>query len=137
VPTNSELTPDDVLAGALPAVGGSPGALAVALSGLPPVAQKEFAARAAVRAAGSSPASRPTEESSTPATRGGSGPVAGIDSGSPSSGGGSTGSSGHSGMPLAVLVDADPAPTAFALSVLVVPEHRITWWYPEVVVGPG
>jgi hypothetical protein len=40
-------------------------------------------------------------------------------------------------MPLAVLADPASAPATFSLSVLAVPEHRITWWYPEVVVGPG
>jgi hypothetical protein len=109
----------------------------VVLSGLPPVERKEFAARAAVRPADSSPTSRPTEEGSTPTAPGGSSPVAGIDAGSPSSGAGSTGSPGHAGLPLVVLADADPAPAAFAMSELAVPEHRITWWYPEVVVGPG
>jgi hypothetical protein len=137
VPANSEPMPGDALLAALPAVDRSSGSLAVALSGLTPVAPNEFAARAAVRAAGSSPASSRTTENSTPTTPGGSVPVAGIDSWNGNSGAGSTGSSGNSGIPLAVLVDADPAPTAFALSVLVVPEHRITWWYPEVVVGPG
>jgi len=69
---------------------------------------------------------------------GGSGPIAGIDAvGSSSGGAGSSGSSGGGSMPPAVLSDPAAAPTAFALSVLTAPERRITWWYPEVVVGPG
>jgi hypothetical protein len=40
-------------------------------------------------------------------------------------------------MPNAVLPTAEGAPAVFALSVLTAPERRITWWYPEVVVGPG
>jgi hypothetical protein len=40
-------------------------------------------------------------------------------------------------MPLAVLADPASTPAAFGISVLASPEHRITWWYPEVVVGPG
>jgi len=35
-----------------------------------------------------------------------------------------------------VLLDPDSAPLVFALSELVARERRITWWYPEVVVGP-
>jgi hypothetical protein len=69
---------------------------------------------------------------------GGTGPVAALDAGGPGSGGaGSSGSSGNGGMPHAVLVDPDSAPPVFALSVLTAPERRVTWWYPEVVVGPG
>ena len=40
-------------------------------------------------------------------------------------------------MPPAVLLNADSAPLVFALSELITPERRITWWCPEVVVGPG
>jgi hypothetical protein len=40
-------------------------------------------------------------------------------------------------MPPAVLMDPDSAPPVFALCELIAPERRITWWYPEVVVGPG
>jgi hypothetical protein len=71
-------------------------------------------------------------------TPGGNGPIAGVDTGGSSSGGaGSSGSSGNGGMPPAVLLNPDSAPAVFALSVLSAPERRITWWYPEVVVGPG
>jgi hypothetical protein len=68
----------------------------------------------------------------------GGGPVAGGGSGVPTGGGtGSSGSSGSGGMPLAVLADPASTPAAFGISVLAAPEHRITWWYPDVVVGPG
>jgi hypothetical protein len=40
-------------------------------------------------------------------------------------------------MPLAVLVDGLATPSAFALTDPTEPDRRITWWYPEVVVGPG
>jgi hypothetical protein len=76
--------------------------------------------------------------SPAPMTPGGNGPIAGVDAGGSGSGGaGSSGSSGGAGIPPAVLLDPDSAPPVFALSLLTAPERRITWWYPEVVVGPG
>jgi hypothetical protein len=116
------------------------GPVAVALSGLPPVAHDAFAARAVASAAGSSPRPVRPGDPRTPApmTPGSGGPIAGVDAGGSSGGGaGSSGSSSGGGMPPAVLLDPDSAPAAFALSVLSAPERRITWWYPEVVVGPG
>jgi hypothetical protein len=116
------------------------GPIAVALSGLPPVAHDDFTSRAAVSAAGSAPrpATPVDPHSPAPMAPGGSGPMAGVDVGGTSGGGaGSSGSSGNGSIPPAVLQEPDATPTAFALSVLSAPERRITWWYPEVVVGPG
>jgi hypothetical protein len=114
------------------------GPLAVELSGLPQVAHAEFRARAAVSAAGSSPhPAEPTGQHPSPTAPGSPGPVA-ADAGGPSSGGaGSSGSGGGHSIPLAVLLDPAFAPPVFALSELRAPERRITWWCPEVVVGPG
>jgi hypothetical protein len=133
----------EALAAALTVLSQQPsvaGQLAVALSGLPPVEHEAFKSRAAVSELGSSTQSNSPGGQRTPApmSPGGSGPIAGIDAGGSSSGGaGSSGSSGGGGMPPAVLADPAAAPAAFALSVLTAPERRITWWYPEVVVGPG
>jgi hypothetical protein len=116
------------------------GPIAVRLSGLPPVEHEEFRLRASVAAAGSS-APNPTAPAghrSNPVAPGGSGPMAGVDAAGASSGGaGSSGTSAGNTMPPAVLLDPDSAPLVFALSELTAPERRITWWYPEVVVGPG
>jgi hypothetical protein len=114
------------------------GPIAVELSGLPKVEHAEFRARAAVSAAGSSPhPAGPAGQRPSPAAPGGSGSVA-LDAGGPSSGGaGSSSSGGANNIPQAVLMDPDSAPLVFALSELTTPERRITWWYPEVVVGPG
>ncbi len=115
------------------------GPIAVRLSGLPPVEHEEFRARASVSAAGSSshPAG-PAGQRPNPVAPGGSGPIAGVDTGGNSGGGaGSSGSSGGNSIPPAVLLDPDSAPPVFALAELTAPERRITWWYPEVVVGPG
>ena len=115
------------------------GPIAVRLSGLPQVEHEEFRARASVSAAGSSshPAG-PAGQRPSPVAPGGSGPIAGVDTGGNSGGGaGSSGSSGGNSIPPAVLLDPDSAPPVFALSELTAPERRITWWYPEVVVGPG
>jgi hypothetical protein len=113
------------------------GPVAVALSGLPPVEHEVFRLRAAVSEAGSParPGSPGDPRAPAPAVPGG--PVAAVDAGSAGNGAGSAGSAGNGGMPHAVLVDPDSAPPVFALSVLTAPERRITWWYPEVVVGPG
>jgi hypothetical protein len=116
------------------------GPIAVKLSGLPPVSHEDFKSRAGISSAGSSSApSAPTDpRHPAPMAPGGSGPVAGIDAGGTAGGGaGSSGSAGNGGMPPAVLLNPDSAPTVFALSALTAPERRITWWYPEVVVGPG
>ena len=116
------------------------GPIAVVLSGLPPVEHDVFKSRAVVSAAGSptQPTGTPGQRTPAPMAPGGTGPIAGIDAGGSTGGGaGSSGSSGNGGMPPAVLLDPDSAPTVFALSVLTAPERRITWWYPEVVVGPG
>ena len=116
------------------------GPIAVALSGLPPVEHSEFKSRAVVSAVGSPtlPSDPGGQHSPAPMAPGGTSPIAGLDSGGPNSGGaGSSGSSGNGSMPPAVLLDPDSAPTVFALSVLTAPDRRITWWYPEVVVGPG
>jgi hypothetical protein len=114
------------------------GPLAVQLSGLSQVAHAEFRARAAVSAAGSLPRPvGPASQHPNPASPGGSGPVV-AEAGGPSGGGaGSSSSGGNNTMPPAVLLNADSAPLVFALSELITPERRITWWCPEVVVGPG
>jgi hypothetical protein len=115
------------------------GPIAVALSGLPPVEQTAFKSRASVAAGSPTQPSGPAgQHTPAPMAPGGNGPIASINAGGSSSGGaGSSGSAGNGGMPPAVLLDPDSAPTGFALSVLTAPERRITWWYPEVVVGPG
>jgi hypothetical protein len=115
------------------------GPLAVALSGLPPVEEQAFRSRAAVSSAKSgNPHSPGTPGTPGPLAPGGTRLVAGLDAGGSGSGGaGSSGSSGNGGIPHAVLADPDSAPPVFALSVLTAPERRATWWYPEVVVGPG
>ena len=114
------------------------GPLAVKLSGLPEVEHEEFRARASVSAAGSP--TRPTGPAGqhpSPIAPGG-GPTASVDASGPANGGaGSSGSGGGNTMPPAVLMDPDSAPPVFALAELTAPERRITWWYPEVVVGPG
>jgi hypothetical protein len=80
----------------------------------------------------------PAGQHPSPVAPGGGGPIASVDNGGNSSGGaGSSGSSGGNSIPPAVLLDPDSAPPVFALSELTEPERRITWWYPEVVVGPG
>ena len=115
------------------------GPIAVRLSGLPQVEHEEFRARASVSAAGSSSShpSGPAGQRPSPITPGGDGPTA-VDGGASTGGGaGSSGSGGGNTMPPAVLVNPDSAPPVFALSELTAPERRITWWYPEVVVGPG
>ena len=115
------------------------GPIAVALSGLPPVEHEAFKSRAVISAAGSTtqPTGPDGQRAPAPVAPGG-GPIASVDAGGTSGGGaGSSGSAGNGGMPPAVLLDPDSAPTVFALSVLTAPERRITWWYPEVVVGPG
>jgi len=114
------------------------GPLAVKLSGLPEVEHEEFRARAAVSAVGSTtrPVGPPSQRPSPIAP--GGGPTASVDASGPTSGGaGSSGSGGGNTMPPAVLMDPDSAPPVFALSELTASERRITWWYPEVVVGPG
>jgi hypothetical protein len=117
------------------------GQLAVALSGLPPVEHEAFKSRASVSELGSPTqpdGSGGGQRTPTPLTPGSGGPIAGVGAGGGGSGGpGSSGPSGNGGMPPAVLLNPDSAPTVFALSVLTAPERRITWWYPEVVVGPG
>jgi hypothetical protein len=115
------------------------GPIAVRLSGLPQVEHDEFRARASVAAAGSSSShpSGPAGQRPSPITPGGGGPTAVDGGGSTGGGAGSSGSGGGNTMPPAVLVNPDSAPPVFALSELTAPERRITWWYPEVVVGPG
>ena len=120
---------------------GASGHLAVALSGLPPVEHGEFRSRAAVSEAGTSPRSDGPagSDSSAPLAPGSTAPIPGLDAGGTNTGGaGSSGSAnGPGSLPLAVLGETDSPPTAFALAVLSAPERRVTWWYPEVVVGPG
>jgi hypothetical protein len=118
------------------------GPIAVRLSGLPLVEHDEFRARASVAAAAVGSSSGPVgpagQRPTSPITPGSGGPIAGVDAGAPNSGGaGSSGSNGGNSIPPAVLLDPDSAPLVFALSELMTPERRITWWYPEVVVGPG
>jgi hypothetical protein len=117
------------------------GPIAVRLSGLHPVEHEEFRSRASVAAAGSSSSSGPALPAGHrpgPIAPGGGGPMAGVDAAGASNGGtGSSGTPGGNTMPPAVLLDPDSAPPAFALSELTALERRITWWYPEVVVGPG
>ncbi|HEX5810917.1 MAG TPA: hypothetical protein VFY38_02345, partial [Pseudonocardia sp.] len=81
--------------------------------------------------------SGPAGQRPSPIAPGGGGPTAVDGGGSTSGGAGSSGSGGGNTMPPAVLVNPDSAPPVFALSELTAPERRITWWYPEVVVGPG
>ena len=119
---------------------GAYGHLAVALSGLPPVEHGEFRSRAAVSEAGtSSNSDGPAgSDSSAPLAPGSTAPIPGLDAGGTNPGGaGSSGSANNGSLPLAVLGETDSPPTAFALAVLSAPERRVTWWYPEVVVGPG
>ena len=120
---------------------GASGHLAVALSGLTPVEHGEFRSRAAVSEAGSSPRSDGPagQDDPAPFAPGSSAPIPGLDAGGTNTGGaGSSGSAaGPGSLPLAVLGETDSPPTAFALAVLSAPERCATWWYPEVVVGPG
>jgi hypothetical protein len=120
---------------------GAAGHLAVALSGLAPVEHGEFRSRASVSEAGSSPRSDGPggQNNLAPFAPGSSAPIPGLDAGGTTTGGaGSSGSAaGPGSLPLAVLGETDAPPTAFALAVLGAPERCATWWYPEVVVGPG
>ena len=119
---------------------GASGHLAVALSGLLPVEHGEFRSRASVSETGSSPRSDGPAGpgGSAPLGPGSTAPIPGLDAGGTNTGGvGSSGSAGPGSLPLAVLGETDSPPTAFALAVLSAPERCATWWYPEVVVGPG
>jgi hypothetical protein len=142
VSANGTSDPED--AGPLPAMSTQlaaqiSGPIAVRLSGLPEVEQEGFRARAAVSAAGAStdPAAPAGPGPGPIAPAGSGGPIAGVDTGGQGSGGAGSSGSSSSGIPPAVLLNPESAPLAFALSELTTPDRRITWWYPEVVVGPG